>query len=144
MPARAIALGDTTLLRRAVSFLDSLSHSRMASMSDEQGTALIATEAALALHDSTTALRLARYYTDSVAVAVERSSANINALLGWPLLFVPRMMLQRADLAAAMGHPDEARIWYLKVLDLWSEADPEFQPTVSRIRAALAKQPAIP
>ena len=144
MPARAIALGDTTLLRLAVKYLDSLSHSRTASTSDEQGTALIATEAALALRDSATALRLARYYTDSVSIAVGRSSAAVSVLTGWPLLHVPRMMLQRADLAAAMGHADEARTWYIKVLDLWSEADPEFQPTVTRIRAALARQSVIP
>ena len=144
MPARAIALGDTMLLRRAVNYLDSLSHSRTASTTDEQGAALIATEGALALRDFATALRLARYYTDSVSIAVSRSSAAMSVLYGWPLLFVPRMMLQRADLAAAMGHPDEARAWYVKVLDLWSEADPEFQPTVSRIRAALAKQGAMP
>lgn len=141
MPARAIVLGDTALLRTAVKYLDSLSHARTATVSDDQATSVIATDAALALHDSATALRLARYYTDSVSIAVIRSSAAVNVLnTGWPLLLVPRMMLLRADLAAAMGHPEEARTWYTKVLDLWSEADPEFQPTVSRIRAALGKQ----
>jgi hypothetical protein len=47
------------------------------------------------------------------------------------------MMLQRADLAAAVGFPDEARTWYTRVLDLWAEGDPELQPTVTRIRRAL-------
>ena len=55
----------------------------------------------------------------------------------WSILLVPRMMLLRADLAAALGFPDEARIWYTRLLDLWAEADPELQPTVSRVRAAL-------
>jgi len=51
------------------------------------------------------------------------------------------MMLQRADLAAALGFPDEARAWYARVLDLWSDADSEFQPTVARIRAAVSRLP---
>ena len=54
----------------------------------------------------------------------------------WSILFVPRMMLLRADLAAALGYPGEARTWYARMLDLWSEADAELQPTVARIRAA--------
>ena len=145
MPVRAIALGDTTLLRAAVNYLDSLSHSRTAAVSDEQATAVIATDAALALHDSATALRLARYYTDSVSIAVIRSSAAVNVLnTGWPLLHVPRMMLLRADLEAAIGSAAEARNWYVKVLDLWSQADPEFQPTVARVRTALARLGALP
>ena len=49
------------------------------------------------------------------------------------------MMLLRADLAAAAGQRDEAGKWYRRVLDLWSDADPELQPTVTRIRAALGK-----
>ena len=48
------------------------------------------------------------------------------------------MMLLRADLAFAAGKRDEARVWYRRVLDLWSQADPEMQPTVDRIKAALA------
>ena len=46
-------------------------------------------------------------------------------------------MLQRADLAAALGYKDEARTWYMRVLDLWAEADVDVQPTVARIRAAV-------
>jgi len=30
------------------------------------------------------------------------------------------------------------RTWYAKVLDLWWNADPELQPTVARIRSAMA------
>jgi hypothetical protein len=50
-------------------------------------------------------------------------------------------MLLRADLAAALGFRDESRLWYTRVLDLWAEADPELQPTVTRIRAALGALP---
>lgn len=40
-------------------------------------------------------------------------------------------------MAAAAGQRDEAGKWYRRVLDLWSNADPELQPTITRIRAAL-------
>src|SRR5262249_10192992 len=105
---------------------------------DDQATSVIAADAALALHDSVAALRLTRQFVDSVMPAILRLTAAIGSVPGWPILFAPRMMLQRADLAAALGLLDEARIWYARVLDLWAEADPELQPTVVRIRAALA------
>jgi hypothetical protein len=47
-------------------------------------------------------------------------------------------MLIRADLARATGSKAEARLWYMRVLDLWANADAELQPTIDRIRAALA------
>ena len=49
----------------------------------------------------------------------------------------PGMMLLRADLAASAGQRDEAGKWYRRVLDLWSDADPELQPQVSFARARL-------
>ena len=140
MPARARYLGDTLLMRRAQVYLDSLSRARFASSADEQLTSVIGADAALSLLDSATALAMARHFTDSVMPAIARTSSGFAFVDGWSVIATPRMMLLRADLAASMGHPDEARVWYAKVLDLWSEADPEFQPTVSRIRAALAIQ----
>ena len=137
--AYGIATANMDSLRANVKFLDSLSHARFAGTSDDQMTAVIGADAALAMHDSATALRMARYFTDSLLPALERSSTGISFLEGWRILFVPRMMLQRADLAAAMGFPAEARTWYARVLDLWAGADPELQPTVTRIRAAMTK-----
>jgi len=58
--------------------------------------------------------------------------------LQWKWALVPRMMLMRADLAAATGNKDEAREWYAKVLNLWANADAELQPAVARIRASMA------
>ena len=55
----------------------------------------------------------------------------------WQYLTMPRMILLRADLAMALGQRDEARTWYSRLLDLWSDADPELQPTVTRVKAAL-------
>ena len=48
------------------------------------------------------------------------------------------MMLLRADLEVAMGRPEDAKIWYDKLLDLWSTADVEFQSMVERVRKARA------
>jgi TolB-like protein/tetratricopeptide (TPR) repeat protein len=139
-PARGIAIRDTASLRSEQRYLDSLSHARMVSMGDTQATTIIGADAALALLDSAGALRMTREFTDSIMPAMIRlTSGVIPSTFGWEILFAPRMMLQRADLAAALGHSDEARIWYTKVLDLWADADPELQPTVARIRTAMAK-----
>ena len=144
LPAHALYLRDTVQMRSALAYLDSVSHARAATSADEQLTSVIGADAALSLHDSATALALARHFTDTVMPAIARVTSGFGLLDGWATIAAPRMMLLRADLAAAMGHPEEARTWYTKVLDLWSEADPEIQPTVSRIRAALAKRSAIP
>lgn len=137
-PARALALRDTTLLRSAARGLDALAATRLRIVGDDQATSVIATDAALALGDTTMALRLTRQFTDSVMPGIARLTTNVAYFTGWSVLLAPRMMLQRADLAAARGQRDEARTWYTKVLSLWSEADPELQPTVTRIRSALA------
>ena len=55
-----------------------------------------------------------------------------------PAVLWPRMMLLRADLEVAKGRPEDAKIWYDKLLDLWSTADVEFQSMVERVRKARA------
>lgn len=143
-PSRALALRDTVALRASVHELDSIARVRLRSVTDDQATTVIASDAALALGDSAVAMRLTRQFVDSVMPAITRLTANVTYLQHWSLLLAPRMMLQRADLAAALGSRDEARTWYTHVLDLWSEADPELQPTVARIRAALVSLGAPP
>jgi len=56
---------------------------------------------------------------------------------GSPPMWV-RMMRLRADLAAAAGSREEARLWYDRVIDLWANADEEMQPELHRMRAARA------
>jgi hypothetical protein len=99
----------------------------------------IATDGALAVGDSLNAFRLARYFTDSVAPVLSNFStgAGVGPTITRSLL-VPRMMLQRADLAAALGHHDEACEWYTKFLEMWAEADEELQPTIQRIKRAMS------
>ena len=134
----ALATGDTAYLRTTQRFIDSIAQARVRSGLDDQASLVLATEAYLAGHDSTAALRAARQFVDSIMPGISKSSSGVGFDDDWSLLLVPRMMLLRADLAAALGARDEARVWYARVLDLWAEADPELQPTVARIRAALA------
>jgi tetratricopeptide (TPR) repeat protein/TolB-like protein len=137
-PSRALALRDTALLREAANELDAIAATRLRSVGDDQATSVIAVDAALALGDTVMAMRLTRQFVDSVMPGITRLTTSLGYVTGWSVLLAPRMMLQRADLAAALGNVDEARTWYTKVLDLWSDADPELQPTVARIRGALA------
>jgi len=83
---------------------------------------------------------MARFFVDTSMAFMSISSTLVQGLVPTfgPALW-PRMMLKRADLAAAAGYRDEARTWYAKVLDLWADADPELQPTIARIRAALKR-----
>lgn len=138
-PAYMIATGDTATLRKWIPYLDSISQARVRSGANEQAMSVIAADAALALRDSTAALRTTRFFVDSVMPKLVNLDLGVELGSGaWPLMLAPRMMLQRADLAAALGFPDEARTWYARVLDLWAEADPELSPTVARVRAAMA------
>jgi hypothetical protein len=82
---------------------------------------------------------MARFFVDTAMNAMPISTAwlpSFSFLTG--AAFWPRMMLLRADLAAAAGSKDEARMWYGRVLDLWADADPELQPTIARIRTNMA------
>jgi tetratricopeptide (TPR) repeat protein len=141
-PAEALVNKNPKWLAESIQELDSISRTRVHAGTSDQATEVIAADAALAGGDTTKALELTRFFVDSVmptmawiqaGVAV---GANENLALRWAL--APRMMLMRADLAAAKGHDDEAREWYAKVLSLWANADAELQPTVARIRASMA------
>ncbi len=132
-----LSVGDTARLKVFRATFDSIAMAKFAAGGDDQGMAFHSAEAALVLRDSSAALRSTRFFVDSLMPALDRMSTTIDD--EWGFLLVPRMMLQRADLAAALGFPDEARTWYARVLDLWAEADAELQPLVARIRAALLK-----
>ena len=108
----------------------------MAGWSDE-GASPIATDAYLMLGDSAAALNMTRFFLDRAMPSSLLLSTIGNVAPASGALW-PRMMLKRADLAAVMGSRDEARIWYARLSDLWDQADPELQPTLMRIRRALA------
>lgn len=134
----ALASRDTAWLRFAPWVVDSIARSRLKSGLVDLGTSVIAADTYLAVGDSAAAIRMARLFVDSIMPGINRVSSGGVGEGDLSMLFVPRMMLVRADLAAAAGSRDEARTWYARVLDLWAQADPELQPTVTRIRAALA------
>jgi hypothetical protein len=50
-----------------------------------------------------------------------------------------RAMALRAEIAAARGEKEERRKWSRAVAELWTTADPELQPVVSRMRAMAAE-----
>ena len=131
----ALATRDTQWIRIAKEDADSIARVRRDAGEDDQGMAVVAADTYLAFGDSVNALRIARVFVDTVMTSIARMTTGMYE--GTGILFVPRMMLQRADLADALGHPDEARTWYARVIDLWANADPELQPTVARIRARL-------
>ena len=91
----------------------------------------IAADLFLIVGDSTAALQRTRRALDELMPPVSFREA-----LGSIGLLRPRMMLLRADLAAALGFRDEARTWYRRFIELWATADVEFQPIVTRARRA--------
>lgn len=127
---------DTVGLRRATRVSDSTAHANVQMGWSDNNRGVFATDGYVALHDSAAALASARFYVDSAMAVSPWTMFLVNGMYA-PVLW-PRMMLLRADLAAALGFPDEARVWYARVLDLWAEADVELQPTVVRVRRALA------
>jgi TolB-like protein len=135
-PAIALALGDTAKLRAAAQALDSIAATMSSAGMADSAYTITAADAYLALGDSTAALRALRFGLD---VGVNTTSYFPQAGGGLPpVIFVPRAMLLRADLAAAAGQRDEARTWYKRFIDVWSTAVPELQPLVERARKSLA------
>jgi hypothetical protein len=134
--SRGMAAGDTGAVRRAASGLDDRTRISFGAGQIVTEGAWAAPDGFLALGDTAAALRSARFLIDSVmpSTALVRSLAHFFLVADlWP-----RTMLLRARLAAATGSRAEARVWYDRVLDLWSDADEELQPEVARIRAARA------
>jgi TolB-like protein len=139
-PAVALSRGDTALLRIAAQSLDSASRVTAEAGVAEDGVSAVAVEAYLALggkDDSTSALRITRRMLDTtlMSAGVQSALPGGTTLLG---MLWPRMMLIRADLAAAAGSAGEAHTWYGRFLDLWMKPDAEFQPVIDRVRKAYA------
>lgn len=135
--AEALAAHDGAKMTEALRYLDSTSRARLRMFGDEGSLTIIAADGALAMGDSVGALARLRFATDSILPFQYNSGTGVSAAgLYFKPLAAPRVMLQRADLEAAIGSPADAKLWYGRVLDLWADADPELQPTVARIRAA--------
>jgi len=135
-PAIALARGDTAALRLAARALDSAAHTLVALVANDSGFTAIAAEAYLALRDTAAALRTLRFGLDEAAATAVYFPVQSQGLTSSAL--VPRMLLLRADLAAATGARDEAREFYRRFIDAFSYAMPELQPLVERARKARA------
>ena len=135
-PAVALSRGDTAALRRTADTLEARLRRIVAGRSADTVYGVIASDAYLALGDTTAALRVVRFATDSAAPLASYFPLNSQGFTA--ASFAPRLMLLRADLAAARGHRDEARVWYDRFIDVWSTAVPELQPVVQRARQARA------
>ena len=137
----AITTGDTAAIRRASASIDKRARDLVHAGLAESGQAMMAANGYLALHDSAAALAATRFFVDTAMriLSINRSSFCIGFnMCVVPAVLWPRMMLLRADLEVAMGRPEAAKIWYDKLLDLWSTADAEFLPVVERVRTARA------
>lgn len=135
-PAIAALRQDSAAMRRAARSLDSLSSVYRANLVPDTGAALAAAEAYLAVRDSALALQMTRRWLDSIAPFTPAIAGQAQGTLVQPLL--SRAMVQRADLAAALGRPDEARVWYDRALSFWSAVDADVQPLVDRVRKSRA------
>lgn len=132
---RAIQRGDTVALRRSARALDSISRLLTNAVIPDSGMALLAAEAYLALRDSATALAMTRRWLDTTFAF---TPLLVNQVTGNTQLLLPRAILLRADLAAALGSRDEARLWYGRLLAISAHADVEIQPMIERVRKSYA------
>jgi tetratricopeptide (TPR) repeat protein len=135
-PAIALMLRDTTRLRAAARSVDSTLRAHAAAASPDTGFSLTAAEAYLALRDTAAALRVLRFGLDSASAATPYFP--LGQFGNSAVIYVPRMLLMRADLAAATGAREEARIYYQRFVDALAGAAPELQPMVERARKARA------
>ena len=136
VPAIALMSKDTSRLRAAARAVDSALHAQAAIAGADTGYTLVAAEAYLALGDSAAALSVLQFGLDTAAAtstyfAIGQQGAGAAN-------FVPRMLLMRAELAAALGSRDEARRFYQRFVGAFDKAAPELQPVVERARKALA------
>jgi len=141
-PAIALATGNRARLRAAAEALDSVAATLASAGVADSAHSIIAADAYLALGDTTAALRSVRYMLDAGATTTLYFPQQSGPYA--TVYFVPRAMLLRADLAAAVGQTEEARTWYQRFIDAWSTAVPELQPTVERARQSLARLSARP
>ena len=135
-PAIALMPGDTAMLRASARALDSTLRAMVQIAGNDSGFTAVAAEAYLALRDTAAALRTLRFGLDTAAATAQYFPMQSQGLTSATL--APRIMLLRADLAAATGMKDEAREFYRRFIDAFMFASPELKPLVDRARQARA------
>jgi len=136
----AISKGDTVRLRAETRAIDAELRARPLSVADSM-VGLFVADLYLAARDSISALGAMRRMMDTT-IGMTSLLATPNIMSGSSIAqFWPRALVLRADLEAAVGDRAKARSYYRQFIDLWSGADPEFQPFVNRVRGTLAGLP---
>lgn len=136
LPALALARGDSQEFRRATRALDSAATAPVGGVS-RLIAGVTAAQSYMILADSQSALRLLRHVVDSSFASIP-ITATLSTGFGPAGIVWPRAILDRADLARALGFHDEARTWYGRFIGLWGDPDAEFAPLMLRVRAAYA------
>lgn len=135
-PALALMRGDTAMLRASARSLDSTLRAMVQIAGNDSGFTAIAAEAYLVLRDTAAALRTLRFGLDTAVATAQYFPMQSQGITSATL--APRMMLLRADLAAATGSANEAREFYRRFIDAFAFAAPELKPLVERARRSRA------
>ena len=136
-PVVALARRDTQQLRQAARTLDSAAATPGGGVTHIIA-GIIAFQSYMILRDSAAALRQLRRVLDTTFANVPITASLTQSGFGTGGVMWPRALLERADLAGALGFRDEARQSYRRFLDLWAGADPEFAPLIARVRKSYA------
>ena len=124
----ALAHGDSAPVRAGLDTLLARFGAAPSAADISSDAVYIRTRLLLAVGDTGAAVR---YLDGTLDNLTELNSALLDYM---PLAgCLVRMMVPRADLAAARGEPTTARRWATAVSTLWSQADPALQATVARM-----------
>jgi tetratricopeptide (TPR) repeat protein/TolB-like protein len=135
-PGLAVARGDLTSLPAIARQLDSISSIHVSALVADTGLALVAADAYLMSGDTASALRMLRRMLDTAVTYTALSNRDV---VGQSYaVIVPRAMLMRGELAAALGHRDEAARWFDRLIALWRRPDPDLGPLIERARRGRA------
>jgi eukaryotic-like serine/threonine-protein kinase len=111
-----------------------------------------AAEGARLLRDARERMRCSRCLVPKIAWAFDEAAMPDSALayyeryLETPMLLGPvdvrwrtRAMLRAAELHEAAGNAERARLYYGRLLDMWTDAEPSMHPRVQAVRVSLAR-----
>jgi tetratricopeptide (TPR) repeat protein len=93
----------------------------------------------LALGDSSGARAALEHYERGLEMPAGLMAWQPTRALGVGILLIGRVAMLRADLLVAAGQRAEARVHYQRVVQLFANAEPPYQPLVARARENLAR-----
>jgi eukaryotic-like serine/threonine-protein kinase len=132
-----LAVGDTARFRARLAQLDSTTAQNRDAPDD--GIAMVSALLHLAVRDSAVALAKLRGFVTGSFLRTGMLDPLGGGFARTGMLW-PRTFLLLGDLEAAAGDPGRAKSAYQFFVEVWSNADPEYQPLVERARAALQRR----